>query len=218
MNPVGSEGAGRARRWTLWSVVGLSMLVCFGAVYRLSQDPGGTTSAAAPPGIPASGGVQSPSTPGSSDPRRTAVSSDSVPASTAEVDKAGRKRTEPIFDQWRSAILMKNAERVLACDQAFDGDRGRLHDGLAELAEKDSEERVRSFSTRVLGRFAMARDVDLFTRLLENDPSPYVRQNAAWALGLQGKGAPVDALRRVSEGDPDKEVRDAAAKALSQVR
>ena len=50
---------------------------------------------------------------------------------------------------------------------------------------KDANERVRAFSTRVLGKFKQVELAETFERLLE-DGSPFVRQNAAWALGELG--------------------------------
>jgi hypothetical protein len=195
-------------RWPLWGVLGVSILVLGSALYRWSQGSGAPSAPARPTTPSGSGSVGA-----SAD--SAAVSSTPAPAPSEAVQQ---KPKEPLYDLWRSAILTKNAQQVLAVERSFLGDRARFHDGLAGLAENDGEERVRSFSIRVLGKFAMAGDVDLFTRLLENDPSPYVRQNAAWALGELGLVTAAGALNRVSEGDPDKDVRAAAAGALTRIR
>jgi len=213
MNPEARPG--RSMRGPLWGVLGVSLLVLGSALYRWAQSPGtpARTESAAPRSEPGSNGA-SAKTGGAPSAAAPLASSPAASTSGAPPEKA----KEPIFDLWRSAILTKDAEQVLAVERSFLGDRARFHDGLAALAEKDREERVRAFSTRVLGKFAMAADVDLFTRLLENDPNPYVRQNAAWALGELGLGAVAAALHRISEGDPDKDVRAAAASALSRIR
>lgn len=205
---------GRSMRRPLWGVLGVLVLVLGAALYRWARSPGepsGTERAASRPEPGASAGGGRP-------PAGAAPLSAPPAAATSSSGVAPEKAKEPIFDLWRSAIVTKNAEQVLAVERSFLGDRARFHDGLAGLAEKDREERVRAFSTRVLGKLAMAGDVDLFTRLMENDPSPYVRQNAAWALGELGLGAVAGALHRISEGDPDKDVRAAAASALTRIR
>ena len=209
MNATMTPGTRRSR-WPLGFVLALGLLVLAAAIYHRTQSTDATTKSVAastnqtdPAVMPHSG---SPAIP-----PRAAVSTDRPEASK-------EKQREPIFEMWRSGILSKNAQQVLTVERSFLGNRARFHDGLVALAEKDPEERIRSFSTRVLGKFAMEADLDLFTRLLENDPSPYVRQNAAWALGELGKGASAQALRRISQDDPDTEVRTAAGNALTRIR
>jgi hypothetical protein len=219
MNQPSVSGTGpgsRTRGWPLWGVLGLSLLVLGSALYRWARNPGepDRKDVAAPK--PAPGSDEALASASRSPSSASAVSFS--PAAGATPSGAVREKPkEPIYGLWRSAILSKNAEQVLAAERSFLGDRARFHDGLTGLAEKDSEERVRSFSTRVLGKLAMAGDVDLFTRLMENDPSPYVRQNAAWALGELKAGSVADALKRVSEGDSDRDVRAAAASALGRI-
>lgn len=150
-------------------------------------------------------------------PRSAATISSSTAISTAaESAKESKEKTkEPALEMWRSAIITKNAQQVYAAERAFLGDKAKYHDGLAAQAEKDANDRVRAFSTRMLGKFAMAGDVDLFSRLLENDPNPYVRQNSAWALGELKLGA--EALQRASTKDENKDVRAEAASALGRL-
>jgi glucose dehydrogenase len=83
---------------------------------------------------------------------------------------------------WRTAILVRDADAVLALDREFVGAPDRYGEALIACAQTDSDERVRAFCTRVLGKFKSADRAVLFERLL-TDKSPYVRQNAAWALG-----------------------------------
>ena len=201
----------RKGRWPIRGVLIVCLLVFAAAFYRMTVSPEPSTTSNPKPRSPIvtdSAGALRSSTPVS-----TVVPVLGPPSPPAKV-----KPKEPLFEIWRTALLTKNAEEVMAVERSFLGNRARFHDGLAELAEKDDQERVRSFSTRILGKFAMAGDVDLFARLLQNDPSPYVRHNAAWALGELRSGVPVEVLSRVSEGDPDEEVRAAATKALSRIR
>lgn len=122
---------------------------------------------------------------------------------------------QPIFKRWRRGILFKNPEQVLACDRAFLEEPARYRADLARLAEHDPEERVRSFSTRVLGKMAFRDDSDLFARLLEKDPSAYVRENAAWGLGQLGLKEARAALGKAG-GDAAENVRAAAQAALKR--
>jgi hypothetical protein len=219
MNPPSPPGAGspsRSRGWPWWGILGLSVLVLGSALYRWARNP----AESAPKEAAATRSWPGPdeASPGAGRAPSRAAAASITPAAAAGPSEAARgKPKEPLYDNWRSAILSKNAEQVLAAERSFLSDRARFHDGLAGMAERDPEERVRSFSTRVLGKQRVAGDVDLFTRLMENDPSPFVRQNAAWALGELGMGDVAGALRRVSEGDSDKDVRAAASSALGRI-
>ena len=95
---------------------------------------------------------------------------------------------------------------------------------LLENAQTDSNERVRAFSTRTLGKLRRPELAPRFRTLL-TDTSAYVRQNAAWAIGELG-GAPggreavrstLAELRRARSRDADVSVRSAAKSALSAV-
>jgi hypothetical protein len=127
--------------------------------------------------------------------------------------------------EWRQAIGEKRAERVLALDRAFSLLPGRYGPALAKVAESDDDERVRAFSTRVLGKMKNVALVDDFGRLLR-DKSPFVRQNAAWALGELadrpgGKEAAevaFDELRHAQDADGATEVRAAATNALEALQ
>src|SRR6188508_2716034 len=79
---------------------------------------------------------------------------------------------------WRQAILDKNAEVVQSLDRAFLSSPERYRAALEKSARSDVDERVRAFSTRVLGKQKNAAFAALFETLL-SDKSPFVRQNAA---------------------------------------
>jgi len=88
---------------------------------------------------------------------------------------------------WRAAILAKDSEAVLALDRAFVERPAIYGDALATSARGDTDDRVRAFSTRVLGKTKDPRWAKLFEQLL-GDKSPYVRENAAWALNELAAG------------------------------
>jgi hypothetical protein len=90
-----------------------------------------------------------------------------------------------VMDTWRAAILGHDAERVLLCDRIFREQAGLFIQALMKSAESDPEERVRAFSTRVIGKIKDPESTDLLRKLL-HDRSRYVRENAAWALGQLG--------------------------------
>jgi hypothetical protein len=125
---------------------------------------------------------------------------------------------------WRQAILEKRREAVLDLDAAFSLLPGRYGPPLVTMAESDPDERVRAFSTRVLGKMKNTALVEDFQRLL-SDKSPFVRQNAAWALGemahrpggREAAEAALDELRQAAD-DPATEVRTAATNALKALQ
>ena len=126
---------------------------------------------------------------------------------------------------WRRAILVKDAEAVMALDRAFLASPDRYRAALEESAKTESDERVRAFSTRELGKYKSAALAGLFQTQLA-DRSPYVRQNAAWALGElaalddDGRAAARRAaadLRLARAKDPAADVRTAAKSALARL-
>lgn len=129
----------------------------------------------------------------------------------AEQTEGGRD----VLALWRTSILTRNAEGVLACDRLFRDYPVKFTGALQESARTDSEERVRAFSTRMLGKL---KDPSLAPFFLErlNDASPYVRENAAWALGELGAVEAADELATLKQKDPVPAVRKAATVALEQ--
>jgi hypothetical protein len=128
------------------------------------------------------------------------------------------------MSEWRRGILEKRAELVVTLDQVFSLLPGRYGPELLRLAETDPDERVRAFSTRVLGKMKNVELVDVFQRLLA-DKSEFVRQNAAWALGelahrpggREAALAALDELRQAQD-DPATAVRAAATNALKALQ
>jgi HEAT repeat protein len=135
-----------------------------------------------------------------------------------ETAEAIAKQVESAMGRWRTAITVKDAPTVLALDLAFRQMPDRYRPALATSAETDDNERVRAFSTRVLGTLKDPAEAPLYQRLL-TDKSPYVRQNAAWALGELGAAAEpaVAELQKASRRDPATDVRAAAKDALAKL-
>lgn len=140
--------------------------------------------------------------------------------------KITREQMDLALDGWRQAIQDKNSENVVALDRVFTLLPRRYGPQLEKLAESDQDERVRAFSTRVLGKMKNVEIADLYKKLLSDDKSPYVRQNAAWALGElirqpNGRKAIEDAtgeLRRAEGSDPAPDVRAEATKTLKKLQ
>jgi HEAT repeats len=128
------------------------------------------------------------------------------------------------MSRWRTAVVSKDAETVIALDVAFRQKPDLYAPALAKIAEAEGNERVRAFSTRVLGKLRDPALAPLYERLLA-DESVYVRQNAAWSLGELGAGGDgraaaehaVTELQHVRARDPANEVRLAAKDALNKL-
>jgi hypothetical protein len=103
------------------------------------------------------------------------------PLSPAVVEEQVRQ----VMQRWRTSILNRNAEGVLDCDRTFYERPVEFGAALRASAESDDDERVRAFSTRMLGKLRDRASADLFAKLLK-DPSVAVRGNAAWGLGRLG--------------------------------
>jgi HEAT repeat protein len=126
---------------------------------------------------------------------------------------------------WRGAIAHRDPDVVTKLDTTFREQPDQYTGALVESARSDGDERVRAFSTRVLGKLGRGELAPVFSALLA-DASPYVRLNAAWALGelsAAGKAPPatratVASLKRLRRGDPDGDVRSAAQDALERLK
>ncbi|HVT10444.1 MAG TPA: HEAT repeat domain-containing protein [Polyangia bacterium] len=141
-----------------------------------------------------------------------------APPPPPETPQQVAQDVEASMMRWRVAILNKDAQAVIGLDMDFKQRPDRYREALEKSAASDENERVRAFSTRVLGKMKNPEEAPLLKRLLA-DTSPYVRQNAAWALGeLRGAGAvAVAELRRARARDVAPEVRSAAKDALGKV-
>ncbi|HEX3698005.1 MAG TPA: HEAT repeat domain-containing protein [Polyangia bacterium] len=134
------------------------------------------------------------------------------------------KQVENVMANWRTGILLKNADAVVAADGIFRQEPKKFREALMTMAETDGDERVRAFSTRVLGKLMDPTCAPLFTRLLD-DKSQYVRMNAAWGLGelattSEGRAAAKPALhslRRLVKRETAKDTREAASLAAGRL-
>jgi HEAT repeats len=179
-----------------------------------AQDPGGAGFrgyAAGTPGIAGPDGEHAPAA------APAAPGGAPAPTVQAQVDTA--------MGAWRTAVLVKDADTVMALDRAFAEMPARYGPSLIKSAQSDDSDRVRAFSTRVLGKLKTPELATLFAQLLD-DKSPYVRQNAAWALGELGarpdgreaaRRAVAD-LQRLGQRDAAKDVRVEANMALKRLQ
>ena len=196
-----------------WIITGLAVALATGGalVVRHTTQPGGRASADRATSAINFGASGS----GLSEPPAPAVP-ETPESIEAEVAKS--------VGAWRAAILARNAETVVALDGAFGASPGRYGVALRKLATGDADERVRAFSTRVLGKRRDPELAGVFEELLA-DKSPFVRQNAAWALGElaavdDGRAAArraVAELRHARSRDPAPDVRSAAKSALAKM-
>lgn len=125
-------------------------------------------------------------------------------------------RVPELMNEWRSAIIQKNAESVENLDRTFAAHPDEFIPALMASAEGDPEERVRSFSTRVLGKLRPAASTELIRKLLA-DRSEYVRFNAAWALGELADHEALPRLREMQRRDPAASVRESAAHTVQKL-
>jgi hypothetical protein len=185
-----------------WVVVGSLFAIAGGAFWALRH---GSQSGAGAAGQAAGDGFAGFS---------TRPSSPVIP----ETPEQAAHQVDDAMVRWRAAILTKDAATVIALDQDFHQRPVRYRDALEKSARTDENERVRAFSTRVLGKLKDAQEAALFKNLM-SDSSPYVRQNAAWGLGeLGGAGAvAVAELRHARTKDSAEAVRLAARDALGKV-
>jgi hypothetical protein len=125
---------------------------------------------------------------------------------------------------WRDGVIQKDSESVIRLDLTFQERPDRYLSALVASSQIESNERVRAFSTRTLGKLRRATLATHFRRLLA-DQSPFVRQNAAWALGelanvpggREAARVAVAELLRARAKDIDNAVRLAARGALDRI-
>jgi hypothetical protein len=171
--------------------------------------------AAEVPGIPSRPPQAPAATPG--------APSSPLPSAAGEATPPNRT-DEALMDRWRQAILERRPEEILDLDQDFALEPAHYGPLLELSAGNDPDDRVRAFSTRVLGKYKNVAAANVFDRLL-SDRSEFVRQNAAWALGelaarptgREAANRSAGQLRQLQESDPSPDVRKAAADALKKL-
>jgi hypothetical protein len=128
------------------------------------------------------------------------------------------QQVDTLLSAWRGAIIGHDADTVMLCDSTFLGDPRTFTPALVKSAQQEGNERVRAFSTRVLGKFEDPTLIDVFRKLLE-DGSPYVRENAAWGLGqLEARATSAAGdLEKARKHDKADVVRRAAEQALQRL-
>jgi hypothetical protein len=111
--------------------------------------------------------------------------SDPAPAAPApapvEPIKVTAEQVDNVMRLWRTAILNRDPEGVQTCDLAFMERPAEFLPALVNSARTDGDERVRAFSTRVLGKLRNHDLTPVFRELAE-DRQQHVRANAVWAL------------------------------------
>jgi hypothetical protein len=170
-------------------------------------------------GLRPGAGPGSPSTSGTGAAPRFVGEHTPAPAPAPVPSVPVEQQVDNLMNAWHGAILGHDADTVLMCDRTFLGEPRTFMPALVESARHDADERVRAFSTRVLGKLTDATLIDVFRSLLE-DRSPYVRENAAWGLGqleARARSAAAD-LEKVRKQDKAGDVRRAAEEALHRVR
>lgn len=121
-----------------------------------------------------------------------------------------------LMENWRAAIIKKDAEAVETLDRTFAAYPKEFIPALMAMAQGDSEDRVRSFCTRVLGKLRPPESAELMRKLLA-DRSEHVRFNAAWAIGELSDSEAAPRLRQLQKRDPSPEVRRSAEASLRKI-
>lgn len=158
---------------------------------------------------------------GAGDPSNLAARLPSVPTVETPVSAVPRaveisERVTQLMLEWRAAILQRNPEVVESLDRTFASYPAEFTPALMASAEGDPDQRVRAFSTRVLGKLRPPETVPLMRKLLA-DTSEHVRFNAAWALGELGDRDSVARLRQALTRDPAASVRRSAGESLKKM-
>lgn len=161
---------------------------------------------------------------------------DTVPAKERQIGR--------LFNIWRKAVLTKNITQINQLDSQIKGCGDEAIPFLTKLAKEDTNERVRAFSVRVLGRMNVAelssalpsvnpstywsagQLSSLFMELLKNDASAFVRENCCWALGRLGNTdsfgtlttSTLEILQKVADNDASAQVRKVASEAIANIK
>lgn len=219
------------KRWLV--LAGTPALVAVAVVVIVvarRSPPGGQTPGTAAPNTPGvSARTSFPNNSGGASTGAVATSTASPSAPGTDAGAAAdlppvAKQIEYVMGQWRSGILARDADAVVAADGAFRSEPKKFLEALMTAAETDTDDRVRAFSTRVLGKLVDPTCAPLLTRLLD-DKSQYVRMNAAWGLGElantpEGNAAAKPALRqlrRLEKRETAKDTREAATLAARRL-
>ncbi len=126
------------------------------------------------------------------------------------------ERVAVVMKAWREAIIVGEEENVPMLSDTFAQMPDRFTAPLMKSAVEDSDDRVRAFSTRVLGMLKPPAAVETLRSLLK-DRSENVRFNAAWALGEMADQPSVAEIRRLHTQDRSAMVRQAAGQALERL-
>ena len=120
--------------------------------------------------------------------------------------------------RWRNAILVKDAATVIALDMTFRQAPERYTPALAKSAETDGNERVRAFSTRVLGKLKNADEAAaLQAPARRQEPLRPAERGLGAGRAAERRARPAVAeLQRASRSDPANDVRAAAKAALGK--
>jgi HEAT repeat protein len=135
----------------------------------------------------------------------------------AAVEEPAPARVARLMKDWRTAIVNRDPDVVESLDAIFATHPGEFIAPLMTSAESDPEERVRSFSTRVLGKLRPPESTVLLRKLLA-DRSEYVRLNAAWALGELADRQAATRLQQLQRRDPSPNVRRSAGESLQKIQ
>lgn len=210
---MASRNSSPNKRWVVFAglaLVGIAIAIGLG---RQESSDGGDAGKRTPAGAAAPTRVDFPA--------NTSAGTDARPAPEPPL---AEKPADVVMGSWRNAILVRDADTVVAVDDLFRRDPEKYRQVLMTSAQTDADDRVRAFSTRVLGKLKAPACAPVFQRLL-GDKSEYVRMNAAWGLGElastpEGRAAAkpaVRALRRLEKIETVKDTREAASLAVRRL-
>src|SRR5579872_3687787 len=153
------------KRWI--ALAGVALLVVAIAVGRNRRAPpdDGADGANVTDLRTAGGRLSFPNNTGGGDNTDGGAAADGARA-VASGDPPAEKQIETLMSVWRNAIVNKDADAVVAADGSFRHEPQKFREALMKSAETDADDRVRAFSTRVLGKFVDPVCAPLFTRLL----------------------------------------------------
>lgn len=119
-----------------------------------------------------------------------------------------------MVNAWRQAIVIKHPQDIDRLGLALKGAGPAAVPFLKKMAAEDTNERVRAFAARVLGRMEAVDLIPFFIDRLQKDSSIFVRENAAWSLGKLNDEKSIAALRDAASNDESERVRTVAQESL----